>query len=130
MIDRNQRKSLSRDRRHRRIRAKVSGSAQRPRLAVFRSAKHISAQLIDDVASRTLAAATDLAVEKKVLTELAKGDKPMAAKTAVAFAVGRLIAVKAKQLNLESVIFDRGGFAYTGRVAALAEGARAGGLQF
>lgn len=124
MIDRNKQKLLSRNRRHLRIRAKVKGTAERPRLAVFRSAKHISCQLIDDVAGRTLAAAADIELKGKV----AEGDRK--AKVAQAFAIGKLVAEKGKKAGINAVVFDRGGYAYTGRVAALAEGAREGGLTF
>lgn len=116
-----------RRRRHARVRAKVSGDASRPRLAVFRSAKHIQAQLIDDAAGRTLAAADDLKLGKK---EAAKGQKEMGAKAAAAYAVGHLLAERAKKAGITKAVFDRGGFTYAGRVAALAQGARDGGLEF
>jgi len=103
-------------RRHTRVRKKVAGSQTRPRLAVFRSNRHIYAQLIDDVRAVTIAAASDAEV---------KGDD----KTARAKAVGELLASRAKDAGVESVVFDRGGRLYHGRVAALAEGAREGGLQ-
>ncbi len=129
MINSNKLKQQTRDRRRRRIRAKVAGTAGRPRLSVFRSDRHISAQLIDDAAGKTLAAASDAAVDKKELAKAAKGSARQA-KVAVAFAVGKLIAEKAKKAGIAKAVFDRGGFAYTGRVAALAEGARENGLQF
>jgi large subunit ribosomal protein L18 len=103
-------------RRHTRVRKKVAGNATRPRLAVFRSNKHIYVQLIDDVQAVTLAAASDAEV---------KGD----GKTARAKAVGELIASRAKEAGVDAAVFDRGGRLYHGRVAALAEGAREGGLQ-
>ncbi len=106
--------------RHRRLRAKVSGSAERPRLAVYRSLLHINVQLIDDVASKTLVAASD--------TELKKGSKSNARE--VAKQVGQLIAEKAIKAGIKQVIFDRGGYAYHGRIQALAEGAREAGLEF
>ncbi len=109
-------KRVARLRRHHRVRRKISGSAQRPRLAVYRSNRHIYAQLIDDAAARTLAAASDREVS-------AQGDKTERAK-----AVGALIADRAKQAGIERAVFDRGGRLYHGRVAALAEGAREGGL--
>ena len=118
-------KSQTRSRRQARIRAKVSGSAARPRLAVFRSAKHIYAQLIDDASGKTLASAKDEELKKSELK--AEG---MEAKTAAAYAVGMALAEKAKKAGLEAVVFDRGGYAYHGRVKALADGARAGGLRF
>ena len=103
--------------RHRRVRKKVSGSSERPRLAVYRSNRHVYAQLIDDVAGRTIAAAS-------TLTD-AEGDDPKAR----AKAVGVAIAAKAKDAGVTSVTFDRGGFIYHGRVEAVAEGAREGGLE-
>ena len=104
--------------RHVRTRTKVSGTAERPRLAVFRSNRHIYAQLIDDSASRTLVAASDREVQ-------GGGD----GKTSSAKAVGELIAERAKAAGIDSVVFDRGGRLYHGRVAALAEGAREKGLR-
>ncbi len=119
------RKKLSiRKRRHVRVRAKVSGTAQRPRLNVFRSSAHIYAQVIDDTAGNTVVAASDLEAEVK---ERAGEDAP---KLARAKAVGQVIAERAKEAGLDSVVFDRGGFLYHGRVRAVAEGAREGGLQF
>jgi large subunit ribosomal protein L18 len=108
---------LARVRRHARVRKRIRGTAERPRLAVYRSNRHIYAQLIDDLSARTLAAASD--AEAK-----ASGDKKASAK-----AVGQLIAERAKQAGIETVVFDRGGRLYHGRVAALADGAREGGLQ-
>ena len=118
-------KNETRARRVVRIRARISGTAARPRLAVFRSARHVSAQLIDDAAGRTLAAAKD--------TDLKKADlkiEGMQAKTAAAYAVGLALAEKAKKAGIAAVVFDRAGFTYHGRVKALADGARAGGLKF
>ena len=106
--------------RHKRVRAKISGTPERPRLNVFRSAANIYAQIIDDVNGRTLAAASSL--EKDFECEGTKSD---AAKK-----VGMLVAERAKAAGIECVVFDRGGYVYHGRVAALAEGAREGGLQF
>lgn len=103
-----------------RIRAKISGTKERPRLAVFRSANHIYAQLIDDVAGVTLAAASSL--DKGF--EGSGGNKEGARK------VGLMIAQRAKEKEIETVVFDRGGFIYHGRVKELAEGAREGGLKF
>ena len=130
MSERNKKSKESRDRRHRRIRAKLSGTAERPRLAVFRSALHVYAQLIDDVAGRTLAAADDLGLDKKEKAAVAKGDDKRKAKVAVAYAIGKTLAEKAVKLGVKRAVFDRGGFSYTGRIAALAEGARDNGLQF
>lgn len=130
MTDRNKQKKDSRTRRHRRIRAKVAGTADRPRLAVFRSALHIYAQLIDDAAGTTMAAADDLTLGKKERAAAAKGGDKRQAKVAVAFAVGKQLAEKAVKLGIKKAVFDRGGFSYAGRVAALAEGARENGLEF
>lgn len=110
-------------RRHQRLRKRVTGTQERPRLAVFRSGKHIYAQLIDDVAANTLAAASSN--EPGLRSELKSGANIEAAK-----AVGALIAKKAKDKGIESVVFDRGGNIYHGRVQALADSAREGGLHF
>ncbi len=118
-------RTIRRQHRHRRIRSKVRGTASRPRLTVFRSAKHISAQLIDDVAGKTLLTVTD-----KHLGSPVKATKEHTQKVAVATAVGTMIAEKAKAKNISSVVYDVAGYRYHGRVKALAEGARAGGLQF
>jgi large subunit ribosomal protein L18 len=119
------RKALTpRQRRHKRVRAKVSGTAQRPRLNVFRSSAHIYAQVIDDTRGHTLVAACDL--EESVKTRAGEG----AAKTARARAVGEVVAERAKEAGIDSVVFDRGGFLYHGRVKAVADGAREGGLEF
>lgn len=107
-----------------RVRAKISGTAVRPRLSVFRSDSHIYAQLIDDVTSKTLAASNDL---KSVKTDGA-GDRK--AKIAAAYSVGQVLAAAAKALGITKVVFDRNGFQYTGRVTAVADGARDGGLEF
>ncbi len=114
--------SSPRIRRHRRVRARLAGTAARPRLAVARSLKHISAQLIDDAAAVTLVAASD----HELKDAARKGKKPVE----LAEAVGRLVAEKAKTKGISQVVFDRGGYAYHGRVAAVAAGARAGGLIF
>lgn len=105
--------------RHERLRKRVAGTPARPRLAVFRSLKHISAQIIDDTTGTTLAAASSL--EKDLG---AKGN------AGGAKAVGQAIADRAKKAGISAVVFDRGGFRYHGRIASLAEGAREGGLQF
>lgn len=123
-MNKSQKKLELRARRHIRVRAKVVGAADRPRLAVFRSAKHIYAQLIDDAAGKTLAAARETEVKK---VEAPEG---LAAKTAKAYAMGVLLAEKAKKAGITAVVFDRGGFSYHGRVKAVADGARAGGLEF
>ncbi|MGH2366097.1 MAG: 50S ribosomal protein L18 [Chloroflexota bacterium] len=111
----------ARGRRHRRVRARVSGTAERPRLAVFRSSAHIYAQVVDDVNQRTLAAASD--IEGALRTE--SGDK-----SAMAKKVGSLVAQRATSAGITRVVFDRGGYLYHGRVKALAEAARESGLEF
>jgi large subunit ribosomal protein L18 len=110
-------KRAARLRRHRRVRRRVAGTAERPRLAVFRSNRQIYAQLVDDQAGRTLAAAGSLAS--------GDGDKKAAARR-----VGAELAQRAKAAGITSVVFDRGGYQYQGRVRALAEAAREGGLDF
>ena len=112
-------KPEARARRHRRIRGKVSGTAERPRLAVYRTNKGISAQLIDDREGKTLASASWINLKAS------KGNK-----TDQASEVGKLLAANAKSAGLEKCVFDRGGYLYHGRVKALAEGAREGGLSF
>jgi large subunit ribosomal protein L18 len=108
---------------HTRIRKKLSGSPQRPRLAVFRSQSHIYAQVIDDEAGQTLCAASSLDGDLKASTK--RGSNVAAAK-----AVGKLIAQRAQEKGVSAVVFDRGGFQYHGRVKALADAAREGGLKF
>ena len=112
-------RASSRARRHLRVRKKVAGSAQRPRLVVTRSARHIFAQLVDDVSGVTLASASTL----DDTVRGADGDK-----TAKARQVGSILAQRASAAGLTAAVFDRGGYAYHGRVAALADGAREGGL--
>jgi large subunit ribosomal protein L18 len=114
------RKRATRVRRHSRVRRKIRGAADRPRLAVYRSNRHIYAQLVDDDAGRTLAAASSL--EREV--QGSAGDKKATAKV-----VGQLIAQRARQAGVERAVFDRGGRLYHGRVRLLAEGAREGGLR-
>jgi large subunit ribosomal protein L18 len=109
----------ARERRHRRVRGKVSGSAERPRLMVFRSNRGVFAQLVDDSTGKTLAGASWVTVKG---TDGSKTDQ--------AHAVGLAIAEAAKKVGVEAVVFDRGGYLYHGRVKALAEGAREGGLRF
>ena len=116
-------KNQDRLKRHKRVRAKVKGTAEAPRLSVYRSLNHIYAQIIDDVKGNTLVTASTL--DKEI-----KGSFDGTDKKAQAFAVGELVAKKAKAKNISAVVFDRGGYLYTGRVAALADGARKGGLQF
>ncbi len=110
-------------RRHHRVRSKVEGTTERPRLAVFRSLQHIYAQVIDDTVSRTLAAASTL--EPELHDEIEGKDK-----TTQARAVGAAIGKRARDLGIEKVVFDRGGFLYHGRVQELADAARKSGLQF
>lgn len=114
---------LARSRRHARVRKKLSGTPERPRLNVYRSSQHIYAQVIDDVAGHTLAAASDA---DKALEAQVKGKT----KTERAAVVGKAIAERAKKNGVESVVFDRGGFKYHGRVQALADAAREAGLGF
>ena len=111
----------SRALRHSRLRKKVVGTAERPRLAVHRSSRHIVAQLIDDAAGRTLAAASSLEADVRALD----GDKK-----ARATKVGELVASRAREAGVSAVVFDRGGYEYHGRIAALADAAREGGLEF
>lgn len=110
----------ARIKRHKRVRAKISGTPECPRLCVFRSAKHIYAQVIDDVNGVTLASASTLEKDFGAYG----GNKEAAAK------VGKLVAERALEKKIETVVFDRGGFLYTGRVKELADGAREGGLKF
>ncbi len=117
------RKQQLRARRHARVRRKLTGTAERPRLAVYRSEHHIYAQLIDDTRGETLAAASS--VDKELKGSLGYGGNVDAAKQ-----VGLLIGRRAKDKGVEAVVFDRGGFLYHGRIAAVAEGAREAGLQF
>ena len=109
--------------RHERVRKKISGTPERPRLCVFRSNKHIYAQVIDDVAGNTLVAAST--VEKEIASQLGEVDKKGEAKL-----VGKIVAERAVKAGITDVVFDRGGYIYTGRVAELAAGAREGGLNF
>jgi large subunit ribosomal protein L18 len=112
-----------RDKRHHRLRRWVRGTPGRPRLAVFRSLNHIGAQLVDDEAGRTLAAADSRSKEFRT-------GHPRTGNVAAAKAVGALLAERAKTAGITQVVFDRGGYKYHGRVKALADGARAGGLVF
>lgn len=133
-------KIQKRIRRHRRVRAKINGTAQQPRLCVFRSNKHIYAQVINDEKGKTLIAVSDLELKKlkvkskKEILQLKskKNSKkqPLSTKVHVAFRIGQLLAQKALKKKIKQVIFDRGGYKYHGRVKTLAEGARKGGLKF
>jgi large subunit ribosomal protein L18 len=127
-------KKEKRIRRHLRVRAKIFGTNQRPRLSVFRSAKHIYTQLIDDKKGETMLSASDLEL-KPVLSKVeGKKARPersrRAQKQEIAKEVGKLLAKKAKVKKITEVVFDRGGYKYHGRIKALAEGAREGGLKF
>ncbi|MDA2921665.1 50S ribosomal protein L18 [Patescibacteria group bacterium AH-259-L07] len=114
-------KQLKRMRRHRRVRAKIYGTKKRPRLCVFRSYKYIYAQLIDDDDGHTLVSANTAGVSSK--------NKKLT-KTQVSYETGKLLAERAKKKKITSVVFDRGGYKYHGRVKAVADGAREGGLRF
>jgi large subunit ribosomal protein L18 len=113
-------KRQARLRRHHRVRKKVRGTAERPRLAVFRSNRHITAQVIDDLAGRTLAAASTVEPDLRAGATANKD---------AAVVIGRLVAERAKAAGVERVTFDRGGFLYHGRVAAVADAAREAGLE-
>lgn len=124
-IDRARVREDARRRRHRRVRKKVSGTAERPRLVVHRSLKHLQGHLVDDQSGRVLLGVSTLAAELKEQRE-ADG----VTKTALSRAAGKLLAEKARAAGIQRVVFDRGGYLYHGRVAAFAEGAREGGLEF
>jgi len=119
MIRKTEKKQI-RERVHQRIRRKLSGSAERPRLAVFRSEAHIYAQVIDDTKGQTLVSASSVD----------KGAKTNGGNVAAAKAIGKAVAEKAKEKGIKRVVFDRGGYQYHGRVKALAEAAREAGLEF
>ena len=137
-------KRKRRYRRHKRVRAKIRGKEMRTRLCVFKSVKHIYAQLVDDENGKTLVAASDLELKEKKkppkissrlqlskTKDIKKEEvKKRTGKKAVAFEVGKLIAEKSLQKKIEKMVFDRGGYKYHGRVQALAEGLREGGLKF
>jgi large subunit ribosomal protein L18 len=114
-------RTAARQKRHDRIRLRLSGDSGRPRLAVFRSTKHISAQVIDDTSGKTLVAATSLEKELRSASGTKAED---------AAAVGRLLAQRAKAVGVEQVVFDRAGYRYHGRIKSLADAAREAGLQF
>ncbi|MCK5285906.1 MAG: 50S ribosomal protein L18 [Candidatus Pacebacteria bacterium] len=116
-MDKNKIKTESRKRRHRRVRSKVIGSASKPRLCVFKSNKYIYAQIIDDEKNKTLAASSSLKMKANSLLENATK-------------VGKEIAIKATDLKIKEVVFDKGGYIYTGKIKALADAAREGGLKF
>ena len=118
-------RSVLRATRHARLRARLRGTGVRPRLSVFRSAKHLSVQLVDDGTSRTVLGLSDAHLPKSEAPP--DGTRPGVAR---AFALGQLLAARAREQGITTVVFDRGGYAYHGRVQAVADGARAGGLQF
>lgn len=122
-MDKAKEKRLARKRRHIRVRKRVSGTAERPRLNVFRSLKHIHAQIIDDTRGHTLVAVSTIDAEVRAQVD----DKD---KTAQAKVVGQVLAQRAQAAGIDQVVFDRGGYMYHGRVKALAEAAREGGLHF
>ena len=126
MIQKIEKKEI-RGRIHRRIRRKLRGTAERPRLAVFRSVAHIYAQVIDDAEGRTLVAASSVDKGEKPGKG---GKKPTGGNVAAAKAIGKLVAERAKEKGITRVVFDRGGYQYHGRVKALADAARAAGLEF
>jgi len=117
-------KEEKKKRRQARVRAKISGISSRPRLSVFKSNRHLFVQLIDDVAGKTLVSASDTEIK------IEKGKKTEFAKIEISKAVGKLIAEKALAKKIEMAMFDRGGNQFTGRIKAVAEGAREGGLKF
>ena len=119
----NKNRSVARERRHFRVRLNLAGTAQRPRLAVFRSVTEIYAQVIDDAAGHTVVSASS--VDKELRDQMKDKKKSEQAKL-----VGKAVAERAKDKGITAVVFDRGGFKYMGRVKALADGAREGGLQF
>jgi large subunit ribosomal protein L18 len=128
MIRKPEKKEI-RNRIHRRIRRKLSGTEERPRLAVFRSVAHIYAQVIDDVAGRTLVSASS--VDKSPINgEKTKGGKTNGGNVAAAKAIGKLVAERAREKGVKAVVFDRGGYQYHGRIKALADAAREAGLEF
>ena len=114
-----------RERRHRRVRRKVEGSAERPRLVVHRSLKHLQGHVVDDVSGKVIAGVSTLVPDLK-----AERDNDEATKTSLSRAAGKLLAERAQKAGVKKVVFDRGGYVYHGRVAAFAEGAREGGLEF
>jgi large subunit ribosomal protein L18 len=125
-----EKKLEARLRRKKRVRKKIFGYPERPRVSVFRSHKHIYAQIINDVEGHTLVALSSLSPEVRTKVEELKSKGEVKGKVDVARLVGRMLAEKAKAKGITKVVFDRGGYKYHGRVKALAEGLRAGGLEF
>lgn len=126
-MNRDKKKREHRGRRRARVRARVTGTATRPRLSVFRSMKHLFVQLIDDEKAQTLCSVSDREIQE---IEGAKDGVEAGQKVQRASAVGKLLAARALEKGISAVVFDRGGYAYHGRVKAIAEGARLGGLKF
>lgn len=118
-------RKVNRLKRHNRIRSRVSGVAELPRLSVYRSNKHLILQLIDDASGKTLVSARDQELDKKIAAT-----KERTARVAKGFALGENLAEKAKKAGIKKVVFDRGGYLYHGVVKAVADGARSGGLEF
>ncbi len=118
----------SRFKRRVRIKKKISGTVERPRLSVFRSAKHIYAQIVDDISGKTLVSAST--VDKALKVEAGDDEKKIGIKTLQAHAVGKLVAEKALEKEIKKVVFDRNGYIYHGRVKAVSDGARKAGLDF
>lgn len=118
-------RAIQRAKRHRRIRKKIQGTVERPRLVVFRSLRNMEGQVVDDDSSRTIVGVSTLAEQLKSFKSESRNRR-----IEVAFEAGKLLAEKAKEVGVERVIFDRGGYKYHGRVKAFAEGARKGGLEF
>ena len=125
MADISTTRRLGKKRRHFRVRKRVTGTPARPRLVVTRSARHITAQVVDDTTGHTLASASTLEADLRAAKSSGDGDK-----SALARQVGALVAARAKEKGVDTVVFDRGGSAYHGRIAALADGARENGLVF
>ena len=124
-------KREKRYRRHRRIRAKIKGTNKIPRLFVFRSSKHIYAQLIDDEKGHTIISASDINLkESKTKSQKGAEKEKRGGKVAIAYKVGQMLAKKAAERRIKKVVFDRGGYKYHGRVKAVADGAREQGLKF
>jgi large subunit ribosomal protein L18 len=126
MADISTTRRLGKKRRHFRVRKRVTGTPARPRLVVTRSARHITAQVVDDTAGHTLASASTLEADLRAAKSSGEGGD----KSALARQVGALVAARAKEKGVDTVVFDRGGSAYHGRIAALADGARENGLVF
>ncbi len=121
-------KQTKRRNRHKRIRTKIFGTSQKPRLCVFRSSNHIYTQVIDDEKNKIICSVNDVLGKKAKIKSTAK--EGLSGKKLSAFTVGKLIAEKALEKKIEKVVFDRGGYKYHGRIKALADGAREGGLKF